>query len=235
MDSLELLEGEVVYLNEHAQKFLPNRIGEIAIVDKSLYDSKNFDYRVQFEDSECANVKDYELTTLTKAQKELIKYIYKGNEVLYSPTNQNVIINKVDLVHYKVGINFVEGDSSVVDIDKIKPLEEDEQTQEEGYFESLALEVGKLVDQKQKAYGDSVTKCYEIMKVLLQDYSNNDGTYTIPESLIPIMLLEVRKIDKTNRRFSNPDGDLMSENPYQDDVGYSLLGVRLMEQLHNDK
>jgi hypothetical protein len=230
---MAFLEGEACYLNENASKDLPNRIGEIAIVDKSLYDSHNFDYRVQFEDSMYGKVKESELTKLTDKQKELIKYIYLGNEVLYAPTNQKVIINKVDLVNYKVGLNFVEGGSSVVDIGKVKPLEEDEQTEEKGYFESLGWEVGKLVDQKQKAYGDSVTKCYQIMKVLMQDYSNNDGTYTIPESLIPIMLLEVRKIDKTNRRFSNPDGDLMSENPYQDDVGYSLLGVRLMEQLQD--
>jgi hypothetical protein len=103
-----------------------------------------------------------------------------------------------------------------------------------GYFAGLGLEVGKLVDEKQKAYGDSVTKCYQIMKVLLQDYYNNDGTYTIPESLLPQMLLDVRKIDKMNRRFSNPDGDLMGENPFQDDVGYSLLGVRMIEQLKED-
>jgi hypothetical protein len=100
-----------------------------------------------------------------------------------------------------------------------------------GYFAELGFEIGKLVDDKQKAYGDSVTKCYEIMKVLLQDYKNHDNTYTIPESIIPIMLLEVRKIDKMNRRFSNPDGDLMNENPFQDDVGYSMLGVRLMNQI----
>jgi hypothetical protein len=231
---MAFLESEVCYLNENAQKFYPDRLGEIAIVDKSLSDSINVDYRVQFEDFEFARVKESELTRLTENQRELIKYIYRGNEVSYSPTEQRVIVSKVDLVHNQVEVNFVEGGSSVVDIDKIKPLEEDEQTEEKGYFESLGWEVGKLVDQKQKAYGDSVTKCYQIMKVLLQDYSNNDGTYTIPESLIPIMLLEVRKIDKTNRRFSNPDGDLMSENPYQDDVGYSLLGVRLMEQLQNN-
>jgi hypothetical protein len=104
-----------------------------------------------------------------------------------------------------------------------------------GYFAELGLSIGKLVDQKQKAYGDSVTKCYKIMKVLLENYRNEEEkTYTIPESLLPQMLLDIRKIDKMNRRFSNPDGDLMGENPYQDDSGYDMLGVRLVEQMKKD-
>jgi hypothetical protein len=120
---MAFLESEVCYLNQNVCSGLPNRVGELAVVHECLYDSQTYDYRVVFEDGEFGRVKESELTKLNDRQKELIKYIYLGNEVLYSPTIQKVIINKVDLVHHQVGINFVEGGSTVVEIEKIKPLE----------------------------------------------------------------------------------------------------------------
>ncbi|MEM4994806.1 hypothetical protein WKH56_19790 [Priestia sp. SB1] len=103
-------------------------------------------------------------------------------------------------------------------------------TNEAGYFETKATELGKLVDTKQNAYGDSFSKAFDLMKIYLQNYKNEqDNTYTIPESLLQHILLQVRIIDKQNRIFSNPDGDLMQENPYADVGGYSLLGMKMCE------
>lgn len=96
-------------------------------------------------------------------------------------------------------------------------------------FEELGLKIGKLVDKKQRAYGDSVTKAYKLMQVYLESYDNGNGTYTIPKSLLKHILLQVRIIDKQNRIFNNPNGDLMDENPYSDTVGYGLLGMRMVE------
>jgi hypothetical protein len=68
------------------------------------------------------------------------------------------------------------------------------------------------------------------MKVFLQEYRNKDNTYTIPESLLQHVLLQVRIIDKQNRIFSNPDGDLMKESPYNDITGYGMLGKRMSDK-----
>lgn len=97
-------------------------------------------------------------------------------------------------------------------------------------FEQLGKEIGAFTDQKQKAYGNSVEKAFKVMKVFLREYRNEDGTYTIPESLLQHLLLMVRIIDKQNRIFSNPDGDLMGESPYTDITGYGLIGIDMDEK-----
>lgn len=124
------------------------------------------------------------------------------------------------------------------EIEPISLLEKEFDTvdNKNSYFEDLGLKTGQLVDEKQKAYGDSVGKTFELMKIYLQNWRNEDGTYTIPESLLKHILLQVRIIDKQNRIFNNPEGDLMQENPYLDKLGYSMLGVRMCEsnsQQHN--
>ncbi len=111
----------------------------------------------------------------------------------------------------------------------IKGLFELAETQ--GLYQDLGREIGKLVDQKQLAYGDSTRVCTEVLKVFLQRYKNEDSTYTIPESLLHHIFLQVRIIDKQGRIFANPDGDLMGENPYADLTGYSLLGNHYVDKL----
>ncbi len=100
-------------------------------------------------------------------------------------------------------------------------------------FEKHGQELGKLIDMKQEAYGDSITKTNELLKVFMQDYDNGDGTYTIPKSLLKHIGLMVRVLDKQNRIFSNPDGDLMSESPYMDLSGYGMLGERMSNESSN--
>jgi hypothetical protein len=228
--------GEFVVLNEHVQKDLPKRVGEVVEVVR-IIKSRNYDYDIQYSDGDYNPVKEIELNKLTESEKELTKYIKKDNQVIYSPTGEIVTIKKIDLLHGQIEIEFEKG-WQVVGIETLKQLDgeicnvEEKQQEKLGYFADLGLQVGKLVDEKQKAYGDSVTKAYEIMKVLLNDYHDEKNrTYVIPESLLEIILLDVRKIDKLNRRFSNPDGDLMDENPFKDDVGYSLLGMRMVDNV----
>lgn len=230
------LEGETCILNKLAIKGLPNRIGERCVILENNYKSSNYDYLIEFDNRKTAPVKEIELNKLTETDKKHMEYIFTGNTVIYYPSRVKVKILKVDYLLGQAEVEFSDDHTNtVVRFNNLVEAELESDNVEElqlGYFAELGLEVGKLVDEKQKAYGDSVTKCYEIMKVLLKDYKNDDNTYTIPESLLPQMLLDVRKIDKMNRRFSNPDGDLMGENPFQDDVGYSMLGVRMVNQLN---
>ena len=90
-------------------------------------------------------------------------------------------------------------------------------------YTKIATEIGKLVDEKNKAYGNSVNNTERILKVFLEPYSNNDGTYTIPAEMIDVIARQARVIDKQARIFSNPKGDLMDEDPNKDIAGYSII------------
>jgi hypothetical protein len=233
-------DNELVILNENVKYGLPNRVGELVTIYCIHANSTNYDYTVELDNGDINPVKESELNKLTDLEIELSKYIFKGNEVFYNPTGEVVTIVKTDYLHHqaevetKNKVHMVIGFHTLRELVKEFDILKESEQEKLGYFAELGLEVGKLVDEKQKAYGDSVSKAYEIMKVLLKDYHNEENhTYTIPESLLEIMLLDVRKIDKLNRRFSNPDGDLMGENPFKDDVGYSLLGMRMVEHIKN--
>lgn len=229
--------GDLVILNEKIERDLPTHSGDVVEIVRIVTSSPNFQYDVMLPNGDFSPVRECELNELTSEQKELIAYINNGYWALYKPTDSLVRILKVDYLNCHAEVEHMDYSTQVVNFDTLRKLDEEsgsvqEQQEKLGYFAELGLEVGKLVDEKQKAYGDSVTKCYEIMKVLLQDYHDEKNhTYTIPESLLEIMLLDVRKIDKLNRRFSNPDGDLMNENPFKDDVGYSLLGMRMVDDV----
>lgn len=104
------------------------------------------------------------------------------------------------------------------------------QFNELGKFGEAGTKLGKLVDTKQEAYGDSVQLQWEVTQVLLKKYETDEsGThYLIPKSLMRHLLLITRIGDKINRIVSNPDGDKMGESPYGDIAGYGLLGNNMM-------
>jgi hypothetical protein len=165
-----------------------------------------------------------DLVKITNIGDDTFKVLksFIGNEAVITSKR----FNKNGLKVYALkdsGIEFFEDE-----LELIKSSEE--LSNKLGYFGEKSLKVGNLVDEKQKAYGNSVDKAFKLMKVYLENYKNEDGTYTIPESLLQHILLQVRIIDKQNRIFNNPDGDLMQENPYMDTVGYGLLGMRMCEQ-----
>lgn len=94
-----------------------------------------------------------------------------------------------------------------------------------GRYEKMGLELGKLVDEKQLAYGDAVTVCQKVLEVHLERYyDSSGGFYRISPALLEHIIRQVRIIDKQCRIFSNPEGDLMGESPYMDIAGYGLLG-----------
>jgi len=77
----------------------------------------------------------------------------------------------------------------------------------------IAKRIGKLVDKKNKAYGDSFNRAGKVLKELYpngvqpKDYRN--------------MLSIIRIIDKLFRVAN--DQDAFGEDPWQDIVGYGLL------------
>jgi len=89
-----------------------------------------------------------------------------------------------------------------------------------GFFEEMSSEVGKLVDEKQLAYGDSFGKMEEVLKIICPDGVTPDKYGDL--------LAVVRMLDKIFRIMTNKDA--FDEDPFADMVGYSLLCMRNMRQ-----
>jgi hypothetical protein len=89
-----------------------------------------------------------------------------------------------------------------------------EQFKPKGKYEDKGSELGKLVDEKQAAYGDSFGKSGKIIKILYPD--------GIKPKQYKDALAIVRIIDKLFR-IANDKG-YGGENPFMDIAGYGLLG-----------
>jgi len=85
-----------------------------------------------------------------------------------------------------------------------------------GRYEGVGKKIGKLVDEKNEAYGDSFNQSGKILEVLY------------PEGVTPNqyrdMLAVVRVIDKLFRIANKKDA--FGESPWRDIAGYALLGQK---------
>jgi hypothetical protein len=82
-------------------------------------------------------------------------------------------------------------------------------------YEDLGKAVGKLVAEKQAAYGDSFSKSQLILKVLYPDGIE-------PDQYMDVLTI-CRVVDKLFRLATDPTyGD---ESPWRDICGYSLLSI----------
>lgn len=86
-------------------------------------------------------------------------------------------------------------------------------------YDDIAQELGRLVTEKNAAYGDSALRAAEILKILypvgirIEEYSD--------------LLLVVRILDKLCRIATNRDA--LGESPWRDIAGYGILGVSMCE------
>ena len=87
-------------------------------------------------------------------------------------------------------------------------------------FEKIGTDIGKLVDQKNAAYGSSFKKSEQILQVLYPEGIQPDQ-YTD-------MLAVVRIVDKLFRIAT--DKDAFGESPFKDIAGYGILGVANAEE-----
>lgn len=79
----------------------------------------------------------------------------------------------------------------------------------------IAESLGKLVESKQKAYGDSFSKSKQIIQILYPNGINPDNYQDA--------LTIIRIIDKLFRIANKKDA--FGESPYRDIAGYALLGL----------
>jgi hypothetical protein len=80
-------------------------------------------------------------------------------------------------------------------------------------YKLIGEAVGKLVDEKNKAYGDSFNKAGDFLKIL---YPNG-----VQPEQYKDMLAIVRVFDKQMRIATNKDA--FGENPWNDITGYGIL------------
>ena len=83
-------------------------------------------------------------------------------------------------------------------------------------FEELGASVGQLVADKQRSYGDSFGRSGECLRQMFPDGIE-------PEQYDDLLTI-ARILDKLFRIANNKDA--FDENPYQDIVGYGLLGMK---------
>ena len=81
-------------------------------------------------------------------------------------------------------------------------------------FETLGAEIGRIVSEKNKAYGDSYTKTTAMLKILYPD--------GIPVEKMDTALPIARVLDKLCRLAT--DNDPFGESPWADIAGYGILG-----------
>ena len=82
-------------------------------------------------------------------------------------------------------------------------------------FDKIGAQVGHIVQQKQRAYGDSFGKSGECLRQMYPEGVK-------PEQYDDLLTI-TRILDKLFRIANNPTA--FDENPYQDIVGYGILGM----------
>jgi hypothetical protein len=92
-------------------------------------------------------------------------------------------------------------------------------------YEDIGFEVGELVQRKQRAYGDSFGRSGDCLR---QMFPNGIK----PEQYDDLLTI-ARILDKLFRIANNPKA--FNENPYQDIVGYGLLGMKRHMENHNER
>jgi selenophosphate synthase len=92
----------------------------------------------------------------------------------------------------------------------------------QGRYEEIGAIIGRLVDKKNKAYGDAFGKTGDILRIL---YPHR----ITPEQYDDVLAI-VRILDKFFRIASHRK-DPMGENPWHDVTGYGTLMCRDMEEI----
>ncbi len=87
-------------------------------------------------------------------------------------------------------------------------------------YSGIGMEIGKLVEEKQAAYGDSFGKSGDVLRAL---YPTGISLEQFNDALTV-----VRVVDKLFRIATNRDA--LGESPWRDIAGYSLLAVERQER-----
>lgn len=103
---------------------------------------------------------------------------------------------------------------------KCNPPEATHPTPPANEYEKLGAEIGRLVKQKQAAYGDAYGRSGAVMRIL---YPSGVSLEQMDDALAV-----VRVVDKLFRIAT--DRDALGESPWRDIAGYGLLGAARAER-----
>lgn len=92
-------------------------------------------------------------------------------------------------------------------------------------YTDLATEIGKIVDEKNKNYGNSFGQAGDFLKLLYPD--------GIKPEQYGDMLCIVRIFDKLKRIATSKNA--YGESPYSDLIGYGLLGLAMSKEEEESK
>jgi hypothetical protein len=92
-------------------------------------------------------------------------------------------------------------------------------------YEKIGQAIGKIVDEKNRAYGDSFHKCGDYLKILYPSGVK-------PEQYEDMLGL-ARDFDKSMRIATNKDA--LGENPWKDKAGYAIIASAKPKQTLFDK
>jgi hypothetical protein len=225
MNLAELKVDDEVYVNENGleyiKEFYPHLvdiayknkyvIGEIIEISSNDKEEKTL-YHGYFLDDEADEIE--ELIELFDTELSLTPLLTFAPITVY--TDGGVIINSTSgLIRH-----------AVLDDGQLEMTIEDDELKLPFSYEEEGKKLGQLIELKQKAYGNAIQQTYNVVKEFMRPYETEEG-YVIPKELLQHLLLMVRIIDKQNRIFNNPKGDLMGESPYCDISGYGLLGKNM--------
>lgn len=87
-----------------------------------------------------------------------------------------------------------------------------------------AAVVGKMVHDKQLAYGDAGGMQRGLWNVLLEPYREGER-YVVPVELLDHLPRLTRVFDRVCRLVANPAADLGGEDPWRDMAGDALVGM----------
>ena len=94
-----------------------------------------------------------------------------------------------------------------------------------GQYEETGQEIGRLVDAKNRAYGDSFRKMGQILRIIRPQ--------GFADTALDDLLAVVRILDKVFRILTHRDA--MFENPWMDIAGYAILRCRQIEDEKRDQ
>lgn len=88
-------------------------------------------------------------------------------------------------------------------------------------YVEIAQEIGELVTEKQRQYGDAFSRAGKILEIL---YPDGISPHQMDDALAITRILD--KFFRIAQRTEDGPKDLGGENPWRDICGYALLGVR---------
>lgn len=172
MDKFRLKRDDVCVVNENVKKFYPSRYDTRVKIISPIFTSFNFDYEAETEEGELLKFRDCELTKLNKDDR--IVQLRKGQKVIYTPTNELVTVEQISLLYGKISIKFPDKGVQVVGIevlrecDKVIALDE----------KNTVIPNGEFIQTMSRKSTD------KLINTFLNQYKNNDDTYTVPKSVL---------------------------------------------------